>query len=146
MANNLAEKTLRTFLMLVVSLIFLDVLYRILAMSKLTLTHLGSGNFKASPTEETVFEYTKTEPFTITGYINLKNMAEGDITIIREYIKLAIDDEYTLYAEEEYRGKQKEPIINIEKLPAMKGVKITIQQTAGEMKYYPWEFYSGVVG
>jgi len=144
MANNLAKEVLLTSLILVVVLILLDILYRILAMGKLTLTHLGSGNFKASPTEETVFEYTKTEPFTITGYINLKNMTENDITIIREYIKLDIDDEYTLYAEEEYREKQKEPMINIEKLPAMKGVKITIQQTGGELKYYPWEFYSAI--
>ena len=114
--------------------------------TQLKLTHLGSGTFKTSPTEETIFEYTKNEPFTISGYVNLKNINENDTIILKEYIKLSIDGEYTLYAKEEYSGKLEQPLIRIKKLPAMKGVKITIQQTKGTAKYVPWEFYAGYVG
>jgi hypothetical protein len=73
-------------------------------------------------------------------------MEDGDAIYLRQYVKLAIDSDYTLYAEEEYRDKQKEPLINIEKLPAIKGIKVTIQQVSGSLKYLPFEFYAGRVG
>lgn len=141
-----AGKIITITLLTVIILYMLQILTYFLQRMRLTLTHLGSGKFKTSETEEIVFEYAKTEPFTISGYINLKEMEEGDTIIIREYVKLATNGDYTLYAEEEYNGKQKEPMVWIEKLPAMKGIKITIQQTRGTFKYIPWEFYGGAVG
>ncbi|MEM2249935.1 MAG: hypothetical protein QXO00_02390 [Candidatus Bathyarchaeia archaeon] len=141
-----AGKIITITLLTVIILYMLQILTYFLQRMRLTLTHLGSGKFKTSETEEIVFEYAKTEPFTISGYINLKEMEEGDTIIIREYVKLATNGDYTLYAEEEYNGKQKEPILHISKRPAMNGIKITIQQTKGTFKQVSWEFYGGVVG
>jgi hypothetical protein len=146
MAERALERTIAlTFAVILVGVI-IAVLAWFLERQKLTLTHLGSGTFMTSSTEEPIFEYTRTEPFTLTGYVNLKNMEDGDTIYLRQYVKLAIDDEYTLYAEEEYRDKQKEPLINIEKLPAIRGIKVTVQQVSGTYKYLPWEFYGGRVG
>jgi hypothetical protein len=144
--ERILERTIALTFALVLVGVIISVLVWFLERQKLTLTHLGSGSFMTSSTEEPIFEYTRTEPFTFTGYVNLKNMEDGDTIYLRQYVKLAIDDEYTLYAEEEYRDKQKEPLINIEKLPVLKAVKITVQQVSGEPKYIPWEFYAGRVG
>jgi len=144
--ENTLTKILKGSIILLLVAIFIECFYYIIGKARIQMTHLGSGNFKASSSEEIVFEYMRNEPFTISGYINLKNMDDGDEVWIRQYVKLAVDDEYSLYAEEEYQGKQKEPLIHIEKLPAMRGIKVTIQQTKGEPKYFPWEFYGGVAG
>ncbi len=146
MAKNFLENALKFSFACIIITVAVDILYRIIATTKLTLTHLGSGTFKTSATEEPIFEYTCNEPFTFTGYVNLKNMEDGDTVVLRQYVKLAINGEYTLYAEEEYVGKQREPLIHIEKLPALKAIKITVQQTSGSFKYLPWEFYAGKVG
>ena len=112
----------------------------------LALTHLGSGTLKADGSEQVLFEYVENVPFTIMGYVNLKNMADGDVTVLRSYVKLAVDDEYSLYASETYYNKQSQPLVHIKKLPALRGFKITFQQEGGEFKYYPFEFYRGNVG
>jgi hypothetical protein len=146
MSERVLEKTIALTVAVVLVGVIIAFLIWFLERQKLTLTHLGSGTFKTSPTEEPIFEYTRNEPFTFTGYVNLKNMEDGDEIIIRQYVKLAVDDEYALYAEEPYYGKQKEPLVNIKKLPVLRGVKVTIQQTRGEPKYVPFEFYAGRVG
>jgi hypothetical protein len=145
MAERVLERTIALTFAVVLVGVIIAVLVWFLERQKLTLTHLGSGTFKTSPTEEPIFEYTRNEPFTFAGYVNLKNMEDGDEIIIRQYVKLAVDDEYTLYAEEPYYGKQKEPLVNIKKLPVFRGVKVTIQQTKGTPKYVPWEFFGSVV-
>jgi hypothetical protein len=144
--ERILERTIALTFALVLVGVIISVLVWFLERQKLTLTHLGSGSFMTSSTEEPIFEYTRTEPFTFTGYVNLKNMEDGDTIYLRQYVKLAIDSDYTLYAEEEYRDKQKEPLINIEKLPVLKAVKITVQQVSGSFKYLPFEFYAGRVG
>jgi len=50
---------------------------------------------KADGSEQILFEYVRNEPFTLSGYVNLKNMEDGDKVTIREYIKMAIDDDST---------------------------------------------------
>ena len=146
MSEKTLEKTLSLSIILVVVAFIIQIITFFLEKGKLTLTHLGSGTFKTSPTEEIIFEYSRTEPFTISGYVNLKNMEEGDTIILREYVKLMVDEEYALYAEQMYVGKQEQPLVRVRKLPAIKGVKITIQQTSGAPKYVPWEFYGGFAG
>jgi hypothetical protein len=80
------------------------------------------------------------------AYTSWKRLLHDKLHGRAKYVKLAIDEDYTLYAEEEYRDEQKEPLINIEKLPVLKAVKITVQQISGSFKYLPWEFYAGRVG
>ena len=146
MSEKTLEKTLSLSIILVVVAFIIQIITFFLEKGKLTLTHLGSGTLKTGPTEEIIFEYSRTEPFTLSGYINLRNMEEGDTMVLREYVKLAVDEEYVLYAEQTYVGKQEQPLVRIRKLPAMRGVKITLRQTSGTPKYVPWEFYAGFVG
>ena len=101
---------------------------------------------KADGSEQILFEYVRNEPFTLSGYVNLKNMEDGDKVTIREYIKMAIDDDFHLYEEATYVNKQEKPIIYIRKLPALRGIRITLQQTEGIFKYFPFEFFMGVTG
>lgn len=144
---NLDKVITVSIILLVLAIIvhFVHFVQLMLLRAKLTLTHLGSGNFLASPEERTVFEFARNEPFVLSGYINLKNMVEGDCVTIREYVKAGLDVDYTLYHEETYFGKQLTPILYISRRPAMRGIKITIQQQAGEPKYFQWEFYMSVV-
>jgi len=131
--------------LLILLVVFIEVISYILEKTHLTLTHLGSGTLKTGPTEEIIFEFARAEPFTISGYVNLRNMEEGDIMVLKVYVKLAVDGEYVLYAEQTYVGKQEQPLVRIRELPAMKGVKITLRQTSGTPKYVPWEFYGRFV-
>jgi len=146
LSEKTLEKTLSLSIILVVVAFIIQIITFFLEKGKLALTHLGSGTLKTGPTEEIIFEYSRTEPFTLSGYINLRNMEEGDTMVLREYVKLAVDEEYVLYAEQTYVGKQEQPLVRIRKLPAMRGVKITLRQTSGTPKYVPWEFYAGFVG
>ena len=146
MSDKTLERTLSLSITLVIVVLLIQALIYLLEKSRLTLTHLGSGTLKTGPTEEIIFEYSRAEPFTISGYVNLRNMEEGDTMILRAYVKLAVDGEYVLYAEQKYVGKQEQPLVRIRKLPAMRGVKITLRQTSGDPKYVPWEFYGGFVG
>ena len=145
MAERVLERTIALTFAVVLVGVLITILIWFLERQKLTLTHLGSGTFKTSSTEEPIFEYTRNEPFTFSGYVNLKNMEDGDEIIVRQYVKLAVDEDYTLYFEEPMHGKQKEPLYHIEKLPALKAIKVTIQQTKGTPKYIPWEFFGSVV-
>jgi len=139
-------KTVALALATLLAAVLLVVLQWLLKRVTLRLIHLGGGTFRASESEEILFEYLRDEPFTLTGYISLKNMTEDDLTIIREYVRLTTNGGYELYAEEEYYGEQKEQVINIEKLPALTGIKVTLQQPKGIPKHYSWDFYMGVVG
>ena len=114
-------------------------------VSELKLKHLGSGNMKADGTEQIIFEFSRNEPFKLEGWISLENMENGDTLVVRQYEKLDVDDKYVMHAEDVYYDAQKEKLIRISPKIGMRGVKITIQQTSGSYKYYPWEFYMAVV-
>jgi len=111
---------------------------------QLRLVHLGSGKMVADGTEQIVFEFVCQEPFVIDGYVNLKEMEAGDVIVIREYVKLAVDKEYGLYDDETYSGAQERPMVYVRPKPSIYGAKITLQQTAGVFKSFEWEFYKGV--
>jgi hypothetical protein len=139
-----SERILRYALATIILVVFIQVVLWLLERTTLKLTHLGSGTMQSDGTEQVLFEFTRAEPFQINGWVNLKNMDEADTVIIRQYHKLAVDEEYALYAEETYVGKQSKPLIYLTPKVSMKGVKFTLTQTTGTYKYYPWEFYMAV--
>lgn len=153
MKKSIEEVIAGIILSIIFTALFLNVIMKYLESTfklvlaqppqELRLKHLGSGNFLASPEERTLFEYVNTNPFTIEGYINLKNMVDGDMVIIKEYVKIALDVDYSLYHEEVIEGAQRQTMLYIHRRPSMKGLKITIQQVKGEPKYFQWEFYGG---
>lgn len=105
------------------------------------LQHLGSGTIQADGSEQIVLDFAIDRPVKVSGWISLKNMEDGDTVILKEYHKLTIDGEPQLFTTKTVRGRQEQPLVLIAPKPSLKGVKITLQQTTGTYKYYPWEFF-----
>jgi len=110
----------------------------------LKLTHLGDGAFKADGSEQIVFEYERAGPFRISGQMDLQEMEEGDVVLVRQYFKIRREEPYKLFLPWEYRGKQEYPVKRITPKEAMYGFRITLQQTAGLFKTFRWIFYAGL--
>lgn len=106
--------------------------------------HLGSGSFRPSETEETLFEFSRNTPFGITGYVALDKLEPNDAVMLGAYVALA-NTEPLPYAKQVYDydtlERMNSRLVLIEKLPAMKYVKFTIQQVSGTPKPVAWEFY-----
>lgn len=77
----------------------------------------------------------------LEGFIDLTNMAGGDTVVIREYISVIAGPSYRKYAEETYSGVQALPLLFITTKPARYGLRVTLQQTAGTYKAYPYQFW-----
>jgi len=104
---------------------------------------IGKGTLMADGSEQSLIEYAG-EIATISGYIDLSNMDEGDTVIIRCYVKIREDSDYKLYRSETFEGKQPEPALYI--LPKLSGLafKTTLQQTAGAYKSFDYLFVKGI--
>jgi hypothetical protein len=109
----------------------------------LKLKPLKSGVLTATGGEDVVLEYTDSEPFKIQGWINLKNMAAGDVVVVTQSFTLQSDTEPSIFARRTYKDVQSQPLIHITPREILKSVKITLQQTGGTLKQYPFEFYIG---
>jgi len=77
----------------------------------------------------------------LEGYVDLSNMASGDTIVIRQYMKITSGGAYVKYAEETYSGAQSLPLLHIITKPARYGLKITLQQTGGTNRQYPYQFF-----
>jgi len=99
------------------------------------------GTLTADGSEQTVVEATGTLEFQLDGYIDLSNMASGDTVVVREYMKIASGGNYVKYAEETYSGAQSIPLLHIVTKPARYALKVTLQQTAGTNRDYPYQFF-----
>lgn len=97
----------------------------------------GNGTLTADGTQQTVREYAGTGK--LHAYIDLTNMAGGDTTVIRQFMKIKDGGSYIKYGEETYSGAQSLPMLHIIMKPSKWGVKITLQQTAGTNRNYDWE-------
>jgi hypothetical protein len=110
---------------------------------ELKLKPLKSGVLTATGGEDVVLEYADSEPFKIQGWINLKNMAAGDVVVITQRFTLQSDTEPSIFAMRTYKDAQSQPLIHITPREVLKGVKVTIQQTSGTLKSFAYEFYVG---
>jgi len=130
---------------ILLSLVVFGVMYMFITreVRKLKLTHLGDGSFKADGTEQIVFEYERAEPFKISGQLDLEEMVDGDVVIVKQYFKVRREKPYKLFKTVEYKNKRKEPIVFVISKEAMYGFRITIQQIAGVFKVFQWIFYAG---
>jgi len=105
------------------------------------LQHLGSGTTLADGTEQILLDFAIDRPVKVSGWVSLKNMENGDEVVLREYHRLTIDGEPQLFSEKTVRGRQEQPLVLIMPKPSLKGVRITLKQTVGKYKYFPWEFF-----
>lgn len=72
--------------------------------------------------------------------VDCTNMAWGDTTILRWYERIAAAGAYIQKDEITLNGPQIPPLRDIDLEPNRHGVRITLQQTAGGMKNYGWEY------
>lgn len=101
------------------------------------------GTLTASGTEQNLVldEVSGNPQRHLEGYVDLSNMTSGDTVIIRQYMKIASDGSYVKYAEETYSGAQSLPLLHIVTKPAKYGLKLTLQQTAGTYRQFPYQFF-----
>lgn len=86
-------------------------------------------------------------PFHYSAWIHLDNMASGDTVVIRTYKWEPNGSTYSLYEEKtvkynDLKGNEStdQPAVFLPFIPAEK-YKVTIEQTAGTLRQYPWELY-----
>jgi len=100
------------------------------------------GSLVADGTEQTMVEVAAPlgnfKPLKVK--IDTGNMDWGDTTVLRWYERIAGAGAYVQKDELELNGPQIPPLINIELEPNRHGVRITLQQTAGTLRTYPWEY------
>lgn len=138
LARGLRETTLRAIpkaLGLNVSST-VDIVERVLA--PLLLKIVGKGTVTADGSEQKLIEYVGLT--TLTGYLDLSNMMDGDTVTVREYVKIKEDKEYVLYHQEVFYGKQPYPALYFLPRVTASSFKITIQQTTGTFKSFDYIF------
>ena len=77
----------------------------------------------------------------ISGYMNFKNMQNGDTIIVREYVKLLSSSSYSEYDSQQYDNAQAEPVVYFKTKPTQFGTKITMQQTSGAPRDIEYDFF-----
>jgi len=99
-------------------------------------------------TETTVVEIqSQADDYLIEGYIDLGNMQSGDVVVVKEYI--AVDgDNYRLFAQVTYSDVQSEPVIRFHTKTLLYDMKykVTITQTAGTLRSFPYRFILELMG
>lgn len=102
------------------------------------LSTVKSANLTADGTEQTLLEFA--DVGRVMGYIDLGNMVEGDNVIIKQYMQVIEGGEHRPYADELYSGTQSPPLLYITPKETDFKIKITLQQTSGKYKVYPYNF------
>jgi len=108
----------------------------------------GTLTLSALNTETTVIEISGlTNDFIVEGYIDLRNLASGDAVVIKEYI--AVDGStYSSFITQSFSGPVSDPVIRFHSKTLLAGMnyKVTINQTAGTLRSFPYAFILQVLG
>lgn len=102
------------------------------------LSQLKQGSLLANGLEQILLEFM--DVGRVLGYVDLGNMVNGDIVIIRQYMKIVDDGNYREYANSTYSDIQVSPLLYINPRETDVAIKITLQQTAGTFKNFPHNF------
>lgn len=105
------------------------------------LKSLGAETTLLTGGEQTLCEQPGGSPSQVMGYVDLSNLAHGDVVAIRFYVKVKENSAWGLCYEESYSDSLTPPVVHIAKRPENNGLKVTIQQTAGSPKSIDYEFY-----
>lgn len=120
-------------------------------MNALLVLSSTGGTLTADGTEQTV--YIDNEPLGATMgrrlYIDLDNMTQGDTTVIRIYYRLSDGGGLQLLDYNSYTGADGGltngvKLIAVELGPYRHGIQVTLEQTAGVNRAYPFEFFAEV--
>lgn len=98
--------------------------------------------------ETTVVEFgPENDDYIVEGYIDLSQLAEGDTVRICEYI--AVDGEnYRRFLCTDFHGRVEDPVIRFhtKTLLAFMKYKVTITQTEGTPRTFPYGFLKMIMG
>jgi hypothetical protein len=110
--------------------------------------YTGTASPSALSTETTVVEITaQSDSYIVGGWIDLGALASGDAATIRVYV--AVDGtNYRTYATVSYSGPVSDPIVRIHEMQLCKSMKykVTITQTSGTLRSFPYGFILEVMG
>ena len=110
--------------------------------------YVGSVTPPALNTETTVVEIpAQTDDYIVEGYISLQNLASGDTVVIREYI--AVDGvNYVQFVSVTYSGAVENPAVRFHAKLFTYNMKykVTVTQTGGTLRSYPYGFILEVLG
>jgi hypothetical protein len=99
-------------------------------------TLLKAGNILADGSEQTLVDFGGLGR--VSGYVNLMNMNAGDEVRIRQY--MIVNGAYNKYADEAYKDKQAVPVVYVTPKESDRGLRVTLQQTAGILRNYENRF------
>ena len=98
--------------------------------------------------ETTVIEITgESDDYIVEGYLDLSQLQSGDEVVVREYI--AVDGtNYRLFLKATFSGVQEQPIVRFHAKTLLKNMKykVTITQTQGTLRSFPYGFIKEVMG
>jgi hypothetical protein len=98
--------------------------------------------------ETTVIEVPgQSDTYIVEGWIDLSQLQSNDTVVIKIYV--AVDGvNYNTYATVTYNGPVPDPIIRIHSMQLCKSMKfkVTITQTAGTLRSFPYGFIVEVMG
>jgi len=110
--------------------------------------YTGTVTPSALNTETTVIEIgAQADTYIVSGWIDLGALASGDAVTIRVYV--AVDGvNYRTYATVSYNGPLSDPIVRIHEMQLCKNMKykVTITQTSGTLRSFPYGFILEVMG
>jgi len=96
----------------------------------------ADGTVTMTGAEDTVFEVTSERM--VEAYVDLTSMKAGDSIIVRQHMRIAPGGPYVKYGEVPFDDVQPFPLLWIVPKPGAYGVKLTIQQTAGANRTFPY--------
>lgn len=112
---------------------------RELTQKLLGVSPLASGSKVADGTEQDLIDEVFTEPTKVMGWINVSALDVDDVLLIREYVT-SEGDEHP-HATEQYSGAQSTSHCYFQPRVVVDGIRITIEQTAGVMRTFKYEFF-----
>ncbi|MEM2249936.1 MAG: hypothetical protein QXO00_02385 [Candidatus Bathyarchaeia archaeon] len=100
---------------------------------------LKEGVLTADGTEQTLIEASGL--LSLEGYVDLSAMTTGDTVTLTRYVKIQQDGEYKRHATETYTGPQADPLVRFPFIAGYYGIKVTLKQTSGTYKTFPYQFF-----
>ena len=108
----------------------------------------GTASPSALNTETTVVEIgAQSDDYMVEGYIDLSQLASGDAVTVKEYI--AVDGvNYRSFITLTYSGPVSDPIVRFHTKTLLYNMKykVTITQTSGTLRSFPYGFILEVLG
>jgi hypothetical protein len=74
-------------------------------------------------------------------YLDLTAMQAGDTVTVREYMVNQDGGAYVEYGAETYSGVQTIKMLHITPKPVTHGLKVTVEQSAGVMRDFPYQYF-----